>query len=110
MEGASCYNASTCSQTGFELPVLDYGHSGGACSIIGGYVYRGTAVAGLQGHYFYSDYCAGFLKSFRYQNGVAANQTDWGLSTAAVTSFGVDFGGELYLFSGNSILKIVQGN
>lgn len=110
MEGASCYNASTCTQTGLELPVLDYGHTGGACSIIGGYVYRGTAVAGIQGHYFYSDYCAGFLKSFRYQNGVAVDQTDWGLSTAAVTSFGVDFGGELYLLSGNSILKVVQGS
>jgi glucose/arabinose dehydrogenase len=110
MEGASCYNASTCTQTGFELPVLNYGHTSGACSIIGGYVYRGTAVAGLQGNYFYSDYCAGFLKSFRYQNGVAVDQTDWGLSTSAVTSFGVDFGGELYMLSGNSILKVVQGS
>jgi len=26
-----------------------------------------------------------------------------------VSSFGVDFGGELYVMSGNSILKVAQG-
>jgi glucose/arabinose dehydrogenase len=110
MEGAICYNATTCTQTGFELPILDYGHTAGACSITGGYVYRGSAVPGIRGHYFYSDYCAGFLKSFRYSNGVAVDQKDWALTTSAVTSFGTDFAGELYVLSGNSILKIAQGS
>jgi len=109
MEGASCYNASSCNQTGLQLPVIDYGHNG-PCSITGGYVYRGTAIQGLQGHYLYSDYCAGFLKSFRYDNGVAADQKDWGLTSSSVTSFGKDFAGELYLISGNTVLKIVQGS
>jgi glucose/arabinose dehydrogenase len=110
MEGAICYNATTCTQTGFELPILDYGHTAGACSITGGYVYRGSAVPGIRGHYFYSDYCAGFLKSFRYSNGVAVDQKDWALTTSAVTSFGTDFADELYVLSGNSILKIAQGS
>jgi glucose/arabinose dehydrogenase len=108
MEGASCYNASTCTQTGFELPILDYGHNP-ACSITGGYVYRGSAIPGIRGHYFYSDYCAGFLKSFRYENGVAVDQKDWGVTSSSVTSFGADFGGELYMMSGNNILKLAQG-
>jgi hypothetical protein len=110
MEGASCYNATTCTQTGFTLPILDYGHTGGACSITGGYVYRGNAIPGIRGHYFYSDYCSGFLRSFRYENGVAVDQKDWGLSMGLVTSFGVDFAGELYVLSGNSILKVAQGS
>ncbi len=109
MEGASCYNASTCAQTGFELPILDYSHTAG-CSITGGYVYRGTAIPDIRGHYFYSDYCTGFLKSFRYENGVAVDQKDWGLASSSVTSFGVDFGGELYMFSGSTILKLAQGS
>ena len=109
MEGASCYNASTCNQTGFELPILDYGHNPG-CSITGGYVYRGSAVPEIRGHYFYSDYCAGFLRSFRYENGVAVDQKDWALTMGNVASFGVDFAGELYVLSGNSILRIVQGS
>jgi glucose/arabinose dehydrogenase len=108
MEGAGCYNASTCNQTGLELPILDYGHNP-ACSITGGYVYRGSAIPAIRGHYFYSDYCAGFLKSFRYENGVAVDQKDWGLTSSQVTSFGVDFGDELYMMSGNRILKLAQG-
>ena len=109
MEGASCYNAATCNQTGLQLPVIDYGHNG-PCSITGGYVYRGTAIDGLQGHYLYSDYCAAFLKSFRSENGAAVDQKDWGITSSSVTSFGRDFAGELYLISGNTISKIVKGS
>jgi glucose/arabinose dehydrogenase len=108
MEGASCYNASSCNQTGLTLPVIDYGHTS-ACSITGGYVYRGSAIPGIRGHYFYSDFCGGFLKSFRYSNGVAVDQKDWGLNTANVTSFGVDFAGEIYMMSGDDILKLAEG-
>lgn len=109
MEGLSCYNASSCSQTGLTLPVIDYGHNG-PCSITGGYVYRGSAIPGIRGHYFYSDYCAGFLKSFRYQNGAAVDQKDWGLTNSSVTSFGLDFAGEMYMMSGNTILKLNPGS
>jgi glucose/arabinose dehydrogenase len=107
-EGLSCYNAATCAKTGLTDPVIDYPH-GGACSITGGYVYRGTALQGLQGHYFYSDYCAGFLKSFRYANGTVADQTDWAITKSSVTSFGEDIGGELYMIAGSTIYKIGQG-
>jgi glucose/arabinose dehydrogenase len=108
MEGFSCWNATTCTQTGLQLPVLDYSHSNG-CSITGGYVYRGSAIPEINGNYFYADYCSGWLKSFRYDDGVLSNQKDWGLSTAAVKSFGVDLAGELYVVSSNSVYKIVRG-
>lgn len=108
-EGTTCYNASTCNKTGLTDPVLDYTHDAGACSITGGYVYRGSAIEGLQGHYLYSDYCAGFLKSFRYANGVAVDQKDWGITTGNVTSFGKDIDGELYVLADNTIYKITPG-
>ena len=109
MEGLSCYSpTSGCDQTGLEKPILDYGH-GPACSITGGYVYRGSEIPDIRGHYFYSDYCAGFLKSFRYSNGTAVDEKDWGLTNGSVTSFGVDFAGEMYMISGNTILKLAQG-
>ena len=109
MEGFNCYSPSSgCNQTGLEKPIIDYGHNP-ACSITGGYVYRGSDVPGIRGHYFYSDWCAGFLKSFRYSNGAAVDQKDWGLTNASVTSFGLDFAGELYMMSGNTILKLAQG-
>ena len=45
MEGLSCYNATTCTQTGLTLPVIDYAtHVSGTCSVTGGYVYRGSAI------------------------------------------------------------------
>jgi glucose/arabinose dehydrogenase len=110
MEGAFCYNAATCTQTGFEIPQIDYTHASGGCSVTGGYVYRGTAIPGIRGHYFYSDYCAGFLRSFRSENGAAVDQKDWGLPLGNVPSFGLDFAGELYVVSGNSILRLVQGS
>jgi glucose/arabinose dehydrogenase len=110
MEGSSCYSATTCTQTGLTLPVIDYAtHVSGTCAVTGGYVYRGSAIPGIRGHYFYSDYCAGFLRSFRYSNGAAADQKDWALTMGSVVSFGVDFAGELYVISGNSVLKVVQG-
>lgn len=109
MEGKSCYNATTCNETGLTLPLLDYDHTGGACSITGGYVYRGSAIPGLDGHYFYSDYCAGFLKSFRYSGGASLDQRDWGLTMTSVQSFGQDASGELYVMSGDNIYKIVRG-
>ena len=109
MEGASCYNATSCNQTGLQMPIIDYGHNG-PCSITGGYVYRGTTITGIRGHYFYSDYCGGFLKSFRYENGAAVDQKDWGLNAGNMTSFGQDFAGELYITTGNSILKLAQGS
>ena len=109
MEGATCYNAATCNQTGLEQPVIDYTHADG-CSITGGYVYRGNDIPEIQGHYFYSDYCSGFLKSFRFSNGNALDQKDWGLSGGNVTSFGQDFAAELYILSASgTISKLGKG-
>lgn len=111
MEGLSCYNAFVCTRTLLTLPVIDYDtHVNSTCAITGGYVYRGSAIPAIRGHYFYSDYCAGFLRSFRYQNGAAVDQKNWGLTMSSVASFGVDFNGELYVTSGGGIFKISQGS
>ncbi|MEP6507920.1 MAG: PQQ-dependent sugar dehydrogenase [Gemmatimonadales bacterium] len=112
MEGLSCYNATACDQTGFQLPVIDYSHSDGSCSITGGFVYRGSALPEIAGHYFYSDYCLGFLKSFRYANGAVADAQTWPVgSLGSVTSFGEDAAGELYVLSSNGrVYKLVRGS
>ncbi len=99
MEGTICYNAASCTQTGLTLPVLDYPHADG-CSITGGYVYRGTRIPMLAGHYLYSDYCTGFVKSFRWVGGLSTDLRDWSVELPAgtgVTSFGEDARGELYV-------------
>lgn len=110
MEAASCFAASSCNQQGLELPVLFYARADGACAVTGGFVYRGASLPEIAGHYFYSDYCAGFLKSFQFQNGTAINQRTWDVgSVGSVTSFGEDGSGEVYMTSSNGrVYRIVR--
>jgi glucose/arabinose dehydrogenase len=112
MEGFLCFNPSVdCNPGNLTLPVLDYPHLGGVCSVIGGYVYRGLAKPELQGTYFYGDFCAGFVRSFRFQNGQVTEQTEWPLLSppgGSITSFGEDSSGELYLTTqGGGLFKLV---
>lgn len=110
LEGTSCYAASTCTREGFELPVLEYGHDSGQCSITGGFVYRGSLMPELAGTYFYADYCAGWIRSFTY-NGTATDKREWTIgSVGFITSFGEDSGRELYLTSSaGRVYKLVKG-
>lgn len=102
MEGSSCFRESTCDRSGLVLPALEYEHPDG-CSVTGGYVYRGQRMPWLQGTYFYSDYCGGWIRSFRQDRGQATERRDWtarlGGKLGDVTSFGEDAAGELYVLS-----------
>jgi glucose/arabinose dehydrogenase len=109
MEGTDCMNASTCDTAGITLPLVQYDHDAG-CSITGGYVYRGDQIPSLQGHYFYADFCEGWVRSFRLQDGAAVEAREWPPLRPGrqVTSFGEDSRGELYLLTGEgSVFKIV---
>lgn len=110
MEGAHCYNAASCDQTGLVLPVLEYSHGEG-CSITGGYVYRGSAVPILAGHYLYADYCSGWIRSFRYAGGEAVDNRDWSNVLepgTSISSFGEDALGELYVLTlSGDVFRIV---
>lgn len=110
MEGSVCFSPTTnCNNGTLILPTLEYTHANGACSVTGGYVYRGQAIPTAQGTYFYADFCAGFVRSFRFDNGSALEQTDWPLLAASsITSFGQDGSGELYILTkGGTISRIV---
>jgi len=114
MEGTACYGTGICNQVGLTLPAFEYEHGPddvNGCSITGGYVYRGGALPELAGHYFYSDYCRGFLKSFLANGTSVGEQRDWAIaSPGQVVSFGRDGAGELYIVSGNGrVYKIVRG-
>jgi glucose/arabinose dehydrogenase len=109
MEGPECLRESPCEQGTLEFPVFSYAHDAG-CSITGGFVYRGTAIPELQGHYFYSDFCRGWVRSFRFENGTAVDQFQWPTLApgGGVPSFGRDATGELYVMNtGGEVFKIV---
>jgi glucose/arabinose dehydrogenase len=89
----------------FTGPIFEYNHPGGASrSITGGYVYRGSAIPGLQGTYFFADFITGQIWSFRYENGVMTQFTDRTAELAPgvgsignIASFGENANGELYI-------------
>jgi hypothetical protein len=99
MEGTLCGGGGSsecpigvlpCNSPGFQAPLYEYAHVGGGCSgtVIGGYVYRGTAYPDLAGVYFYGDYCFGWL----FGSGLRLTPL-----VPQLTTFGEDSSGELYL-------------
>ena len=109
MEGTLCLAiGGPCTTPGLTAPVYEYDHGQG-CAIIGGYVYRGTAMPGLQGTYFFSDLCTGFLRGLTMQNGVPTDVQAPMANTGTPLSFGQDGAGEIYVLNaGNQVLKIVK--
>jgi glucose/arabinose dehydrogenase len=118
-EGTLCFNPpSGCDPGGLTDPIHEYAHSGTFCtgSISGGAVYRGGALTGLQGLYFFADFCHEKIWSVRYDG---ANLTQLEERTAELapldgstidlpTHIGEDGAGELYIVDmGGEVFKIV---
>jgi glucose/arabinose dehydrogenase len=107
MEGLHCYNpASGCNMTGLTMPIVEYPHSDGE-AVMGGFVYKGTAISGLPGAYVFGDYISGTMWKL-----VESPPGTWTRSTLLstgrnISSFGQDTAGELYVidYSG-SVLKL----
>jgi len=79
-------------------PVAVYSHTGGACSVTGGYVYRGALHADLWGKYLFIDYCSGEMRStVRNANGTFTTVSEGDFANNAFTTFGQDQYGEMYL-------------
>jgi glucose/arabinose dehydrogenase len=74
------------------MPIAEYGHDDGRCSITGGYVYRGQAIPALAGTYIFGDYCSGDV--FGLKDG---RQTVLLETSMSIASFGEDAAGEVYL-------------
>jgi glucose/arabinose dehydrogenase len=108
MEGKHCFEPpSGCDPSGLTLPVLEYANPAQGDAVIGGFVYRGSAIAGLPGSYLYGD-LRGWVRSFRYENGAVTDEREWFPDVGSLFSFGRDSSGELYLLtSDGQVRKIV---
>ena len=97
MEGLHCFNPSTnCADFTLTPPVIEYSHAGGPCSISGGYRYRGTQIPSLKGAYLYGDYCSGTIWSATQTGAIWSPKVLFN-TTLAISSFGEDLSGELYV-------------
>lgn len=104
-EGSTCTNIdpSLCTPTNYIMPVYQYNHSLGRCSVTGGYVYRGTQNTFPNGTYVYGDYCTGEI----FIN--ASNTTPLLDTPRLISSFGEDDDAELYAVGlSGTVEKIVR--
>jgi glucose/arabinose dehydrogenase len=96
-EGRARFSDTALGPGQLVAPVYVYGHDGGACSVTGGYVYRGRAVPAAVGRYFFGDYCSGVVWSLRIEDGRAVDVRREPFRVRGLTSFGENVAGELYL-------------
>lgn len=97
MEGAHCFHPSTdCRTAMFQLPISEYFHDNGRCSITGGYVYRGRVIPDLVGAYVYGDFCSGEIFAL-HRSGTRNEPRQILKSPLLISSFGEDAAGELYV-------------
>ena len=116
-EGDDCFAGrnTDCTSKGFLDPVLTYAHEGDSCAVVGGFVYRGQAIPELTGRYFYTDFCSGRIRSFRYNaRDKVVEKRDWSKQLGQIplsTSFGMDADGELYVTSAEgSVHRLVAAS
>ncbi|BAP30874.1 cadherin domain protein [Chryseobacterium sp. StRB126] len=109
-EGNTAYNTAGCpTQSSMTFPVAVYDHSGGKCSITGGYVYRGSLYPSLQGKYFFADFCSDQIGILNTDNSIIWTSA---YSGNGFSTFGQDLQKELYVAAVNSgkVFKITTGS
>ena len=93
MEGTLTYSSG--SQVGLELPIWDYGRTEGI-AVIGGNVYRGATLTGLNSKYIYGDYGSGKVWALQYDGVNMPINTLLADTDLNISSFGTDERNELY--------------
>ena len=78
--------------------------------MVGGVVARSASIPELDGHYFYADFCAGWIRSFRFENGEATDERDWSAllgDLGQILSFGTDAVGDVYVTTTTGVYRLV---
>jgi glucose/arabinose dehydrogenase len=107
MEGMHCFNpASGCNMSGLTMPIAEYSHSEGE-AVMGGFVYRGSAIPSLAGAYVFGDYISGTMWELVEAPAGMWTRTQLFSTGLNMSSFGQDAAGELYVVDyGGNVLKL----
>ena len=92
LEGFECFQAEECETAGFIPPRSVHTHFGGVgVAVIGGFVYRGSALPELDGWYIYGDFGSGFIWAVNTADDsprVILTQGEWPISSFGETADG----------------------
>lgn len=110
LEGNRCTNPDSCNITGMIPPHSGFDHDPGSAfnAIIGGYVYRGTDLDGLQGVYLYADNYTGKVFALRYDTGGEPYSELLIESGQFATSFAEGNDNELYLLAQYGVYRLIN--
>ena len=95
-EGFHCEDDRRCDSITPHFPEVTFDRAQG-CAITGGHVYRGEAYPSLNGVYFFTDYCTATVWGLRSSTNGNWETAVVGHTMSALTSFGEDEAGELYV-------------
>lgn len=100
-EGKQPYDTVGClPKNNYVAPRYVYPHNdsvGGDCSVVGGFVYRGSKFPLLYGKYVFTDYCSGLFRLLYKEGGQSKARIVYDGDNNAYTSFGEDMNHELYV-------------
>jgi len=106
------YNTVGCGLIGdYEMPILEYSHTAGRCSVTGGYRYRGEAAPGLRGAYLFADWCTEDIWAGVYNEGSgiwSSVNLEFPQATWGITAFGEDEQGNVYFVRSGSLYIFEQ--
>jgi glucose/arabinose dehydrogenase len=115
-EGTICSSNANCNCTTTPLvaPIFEYNTGAMGCTISGGAIYRGNKILGLDGTYFYGDWCSDRIWSLRYEGGVVLDAQErtaeldppGGVSFNSILSVCEGYDGELYITDSSRVYRI----
>jgi glucose/arabinose dehydrogenase len=97
-EGSSRFEEKPAGPGELVFPIFEYSHDRG-CTVVGGYVYRGSARPAERGRYIFGDYCSGVVWTLRVRGGEGTGVRVEPFRIPSLTSFGENAAGELFATS-----------
>jgi len=110
-EGNHPFNTSGCQAPGnYTFPIFEYNQSGNGCTVIGGYVYRGSQYPAMLGRYLLADFCTGNFWDLERQGNTWQPTKYTHLANFGYTAFGEDANGELYVVNldENRVYRLIE--
>lgn len=114
-EGTLCVaqQPGDCNNPDLVDPLIEYDHSRGNCSIIGGYFYHGQDLPQLQGRFIFGDFCSSKISAVDFDSNDQPFELPLisrGSGIGNILSFAKDTDGELYAVTESQIFRMQSDN